>query len=229
MYAESEQWYAVQPKMHPVYGWMSAALAVTAIVAYVVSQSPTIMNTIHNPANSWIFFLLIIGQLALVVTLTVMIRRMSPLAALAGLIAYSALNGLTLSVLFLVYTPASLAGAFITTSCMFAAMAIYGYFTETDLGALGNVLLMALVGVIIGMVVNIFLKSSRFDFFLSGVAVVIFTLLIAYDTQKIKQLLAQTPPSYQVQVSVIGALMLYLDFINLLLNLLRLMGTRRQD
>lgn len=227
VYTQSQQWYGVQPKMHGVYGWMAAALAVTSIIAYLVSQSPSIITAIYT--NSWVLFGLIIVQLALVLGLTLMIHRLSPAAALAGLMLYAALNGFTLSAIFIVYNFASIVGAFITTSCMFAAMALYGYFTETDLTRMGNLLLMGLFGIIIAMVVNMFFKSTRLDFFISCAGVVIFTLLIAYDTQKIKAMLAQVPDSFRVQVSVIGALMLYLDFINLLLNLLRLMGARRQD
>lgn len=227
VYTESQQWYGVQPKIYGVYGWMAAALAVTATIAYLVSQSPTMITAIYT--NSWLLIGLIIGQLALVLALTMMIYRLSPAVALAGLMLYAALNGLTLSAIFIVYNFASIVGAFITTSCMFAAMAIYGYFTETDLTRMGNLLLMGLFGVIIAMLVNLFLKSTQLDFFISCAAVVIFTLLIAYDTQKIKAMLAQVPETYRIQVSVIGALMLYLDFINLLLNLLRLMGARRQD
>jgi len=227
VYMESQQWYDVQPKMHGVYGWMAVALAVTSTIAYLVSQSPTIITAIYT--NSWLLFGLIIGQLALVLALTLMVYRLSPAAALAGLMLYAALNGFILSSIFIVYNFASIVGAFITTTCMFAAMALYGYFTDTDLSRMGNLLLMALLGVIIAMFVNMFLKSSRLDFFVSCAAVVIFTLLIAYDTQRIKALLAQVPESLRIQVSVVGALILYLDFVNLLLNLLRLMGARRQD
>ena len=227
VYMESQQWHDVQPKMHGVYGWMAVALAVTSTIAYLVSQSPTIITAIYT--NSWLLFGLIIGQLALVLALTLMVYRLSPAAALAGLMLYAALNGFILSSIFIVYNFASIVGAFITTTCMFAAMALYGYFTDTDLSRMGNLLLMALLGVIIAMFVNMFLKSSRLDFFVSCAAVVIFTLLIAYDTQRIKALLAQVPESLRIQVSVVGALILYLDFVNLLLNLLRLMGARRQD
>jgi len=213
--------------MRKVYVWMTLALVITGITAYGVASSPNIMMwLVQKPAILWG---LIIAELALVLTVSAAINRLSLTTATLLFVLYSVLNGATLSLIFMAYTLTSIASVFFITAGTFGVMAAYGYFTKRDLTSLGKLLLMALIGLIIASVVNIFfVKSSGFDLIVSYIGVLIFVGLTAYDTQKIKQMLAlQTDMGEGAQkIALMGALSLYLDFINLFLYLLRIFGKR---
>ena len=213
--------------MRKVYVWMTLALVLTGITAYGVASSPSLMMTIfQTPAVMWG---LIIAELAIVIAISAAINRLSLTTATLLFVLYSVLNGATFSLIFAVYTMSSIANVFFITAGTFGVMAAYGYFTKRDLSSWGKLLLMALIGLIIATLVNVFLvKSSGFDLILSYAGVLIFVGLTAYDTQKIKQMLAmQTDMGEGAQkVALLGALSLYLDFINLFLYLLRIFGRR---
>ena len=213
--------------MRKVYVWMTLALVLTGITAYGVASSPGLMMTIfQTPAIMWG---LIIAELAIVIAISAAINRLSLTTATLLFVLYSVLNGATLSLIFAVYTMSSIANVFFITAGTFGVMAAYGYFTKRDLSSWGKLLLMALIGLIIATLVNVFLvKSSGVDLILSYAGVLIFVGLTAYDTQKIKQMLAtQTDMGEGAQkVALLGALSLYLDFINLFLYLLRIFGRR---
>lgn len=213
--------------MRKVYVWMTLALVLTGITAFGVASSPGLMMTIfQTPAIMWG---LIIAELAIVIAISAAINRLSLTTATLLFVLYSVLNGATLSLIFAVYTMSSIANVFFITAGTFGVMAAYGYFTKRDLSSWGRLLLMALIGLIIATLVNVFLvKSSGFDLILSYAGVLIFVGLTAYDTQKIKQMLAmQTDMGEDAQkVALLGALSLYLDFINLFLYLLRIFGRR---
>ncbi|PMC25542.1 hypothetical protein CJ231_01845 [Hoylesella buccalis] len=213
--------------MRKVYVWMTLALVLTGITAYGVASSPSLMMTIfQTPAIMWG---LIIAELAIVIAISAAINRLSLTTATLLFVLYSVLNGATFSLIFAVYTMSSIANVFFITAGTFGVMAAYGYFTKRDLSSWGKLLLMALIGLIIATLVNVFLvKSTGFDLILSYAGVLIFVGLTAYDTQKIKQMLAmQTDMGEGAQkVALLGALSLYLDFINLFLYLLRIFGRR---
>ncbi len=213
--------------MYGVYGLMSGALAVTAVIAYFISRIPNIEYTLFG--SPLFVTLIFIGQLALVVSLSMMIQRLTFPMALAMFFVYAMSMGVTLSVVFLVYTDASIMQAFGVSSAMFGTMTIYGYLTGTDLTKIGNVAMMALFGLIIALLVNLYLQSPQVDLFVSAAGVLIFTILTAYDTQKIKMMGQQMMGDNEMmpKIAVVGALSLYLDFVNLFLFLLRFMGRRR--
>jgi FtsH-binding integral membrane protein len=206
-----------------VYAWMGAGLAITAFMALVTLSSPAMLNAIFG--NKLIFYGLVIGELALVFTLSGAINRLSSAAATLIFIAYASLNGITLSVVFLAYTANSITSTFVITAGMFGAMSIYGYMTKRDLTSWGSFLFMGLIGVVIASVVNIFVGSSAVSWVVSGIGVIVFTGLTAYDTWKIKEMAAHGAEGRKP--AIIGALTLYLDFINLFLMLLRFTGSRR--
>ena len=209
--------------MRKVYVWMTLALVITA---YFVATNATLLSLIYStPAVMWI---LIGVELAIVIGVTAAINRLSLPVATLLFVLYSVINGALLSSIFLVYTMASIAKVFFITAGTFAAMSIYGYTTKSDLTSMGKIVMMALIGLIIATVVNLFLKSSGLDMILSYAGVLIFVGLTAYDTQKIKQMCMQAPDmSEQMQkYALIGALSLYLDFINLFIYLLRIFGRR---
>ena len=206
-----------------VYAWMGAGLTVTAIMALTTLSSPAILNAIVG--NRLLFFGLMIGELALVFTLSGAINRLSAATATLIFIAYSALNGVTLSVVALVYTSNSIASTFVVTAGMFGAMSVYGFVTKRDLTSWGSFLFMGLIGVVIASVVNIFVGSSAVSWVISAIGVVVFTGLTAYDTWKIKEMAARGTEGRKP--AILGALTLYLDFINLFLMLLRFTGSRR--
>lgn len=210
-----------------VYGWMALALALTGLVAMQVASSEVAISYIIG--NPLIFYGLIIGELILVMVLSAGINKMSPAIAMTMFFVYAAVNGLTLSVIFLAYTQASIASTFFVTGGTFAAMSLYGYTTKRDLSGWGNFLFMALIGMIIASVVNIFLHNSVFYWIVTYAGVLIFTGLTAYDTNRLKQIFGSLNPGSDayVKVAIIGALQLYLDFINLFLLLLRIMGRRK--
>jgi FtsH-binding integral membrane protein len=206
-----------------VYAWMGAGLVITAFMAMVTLTSPAILTSITG--NRLLFYGLVIGELALVFTLSGAINSLGATTATLLFVAYSALNGVTLSILALVYTANSITSTFVTTAGMFGAMSIYGYMTRRDLTSWGSFLFMGLIGVVIASVVNIFVGSSEVSWILSGIGVIVFTGLTAYDTWKIKALVTQGIEGRKP--AILGALTLYLDFINLFLMLLRFTGTRR--
>ncbi|OGB84361.1 hypothetical protein A3F66_01835 [candidate division TM6 bacterium RIFCSPHIGHO2_12_FULL_32_22] len=208
-----------------VYAWMSAGLLLTAGTAYYVGHSPAMLKVIVG--NPWVLFGLILAQLGMVIFLSAGIRKLSFGAALATFLGYSLLNGLTLSFIFLVYTQASIALTFLVAAGMFAAMALYGYFTRADLSGMGSFLMMGIFGLVIAGIANMFFQSNSFSYVLSGAGVVIFSLLTAYDVQRLKTLSQYFSGKDEAKLSVIGALTLYLDFINLFLYLLRFMGNKK--
>ncbi len=210
-----------------VYGWMSVALAITAGTAYYVASTPTIFVYICQPG---VAIGLVFVQLLLVFGLAFLINRMTFVTALVLFLLYACSLGVTLSSIFYIYAHASIISTFLSTACMFGIMSAYGYVTASDLTRIGNLSLMVLFGLIIGMVINIFMKSEQFDYIISAVGVVVFVLLTAYDTQKIKEIarsfVAESQPIEKI--TIIGALTLYLDFINLFLFMLRFMGKKNE-
>ena len=217
----------VREFVQAVYGWMAAALAVTGFVALAVSRSQALQQIIFG--SPVVFFGLIIGQLALVVWLSARIGTMSVSTATTVFMAYAVLNGLTLSAIFLVYAEATIARAFFVTAGLFTVMTLYGSFTKTDLTRMGNILGMALLGFIIASVVNLFLRSEGFYWLITYAGVVIFVGLVAYDSQRIRAMALSGVGGTEEggRYAVMGALRLYLDFVNLFLLLLRILGRRR--
>lgn len=210
-----------------VYSWMTLALVITGLVAYYAASTPAVIEMLF--ASRFTFLILVIGTFALVAWLTLAIRKMSPLTATLVFIGYSALTGLMLSTIFLVYTSASIALTFFITAGTFGIMSIYGFTTKADLTKIGNIAFMALIGIILASLVNMFLQNSTLYWIISYAGVAIFVALIAYDTQKIKEIGMNgfDGAASEKKASIIGALTLYLDFINLFLFLLRLFGGRR--
>jgi FtsH-binding integral membrane protein len=206
-----------------VYAWMGTGLAITAIVSLITLSSPAILDAVLG--NRLVFYGIMFGELALVFTLVGAINKMSASTATFVFIAYSALNGITLSSVALVYTASSISSTFVTTAGMFGAMSLFGFMTKRDLTSWGSFLFMGLIGVVIASVVNIFVGSSSVSWVISGLGVIVFTGLTAYDTWKIKAMAAQGTEGRKP--AILGALTLYLDFINLFLMLLRFTGDRR--
>ncbi len=209
-----------------VYGWMGAALAISGVCAFAVIHSEAAFRFIFG--TRFVFLALVIGEFALVAFLSAGIRKMSFATAAAVFTAYSVLNGVTLSGIFLIYTSGSIVSIFMTTALMFGAMSVYGMTTNSDLNSAGRYLMMGLFGLIIASVVNMFLGSSSLGWLISFISVGVFTGLTAYDSQKILQIAqhARQNDTYR-KAALIGALELYLDFINIFLALLRLFGKRR--
>jgi len=209
-----------------VYAWMTAGLLTTGAIAMFVASSPALVGVIFS--SPIVFFGLMIAEVAMVWVLSANLMRMSPAMATGMFLGYAALNGLTLSLIFLVYTAASVASTFFITAGTFAVMSLIGYTTKRDLSKLGGMLFMALIGLIIASVVNMFVASSALAWVISYAGVLIFVGLTAYDTQKIKRMIAQVSgEDAEQRVAIYGALNLYLDFINLFLYLLRILGRRR--
>lgn len=210
-----------------VFNWMAIGLGLTGIVAYFTAHTGLAMAIIGSP----VFFVLIIAELGLVFYLSARVEKMQASTASSLFIGYSVLNGLTLSVIFIAYTSASIAGTFFITAGMFGAMAVYGLVTKRDLSGWGSFLFMGLIGIIIASIVNIFLNSSAMHWMISMIGVFIFTGLTAYDVQRIKKIgedgiMTQGHEAIR-KGSIMGALALYLDFINLFLMLLRFFGGSR--
>ena len=213
----------VSTVMRKTFGWMAMCLLITALTAMGFVNS----GLFYHIASSGAMWLLIIAELVLVFVLSARINKMSVATATIMLIVYSALNGVTLSFIFVVYSLGSIAKTFFITTGMFGVMALVGATTKRDLSKLGSILFMALIGLIIASLVNIFLRSSGLDWIISLIGVVLFTALTAYDVQRVKQLAAESDLYDDTQVgrlAVISALSLYLDFINLFLYLLRFFG-----
>ena len=213
--------------MQKVYLWMTFALTLTGFVAYRTTQSEFLLELIFS--SSFGFIGLILAELALVFWISSGIQRMSSNMAIGLFLLYSVLNGMTLSVLLIAYTGASVASTFFITAGMFGAMSVYGYTTKQDLSSWGNLLFMALIGLILASVVNIYLQSSGLYWLINYIGVLVFVGLTAYDTQKIKQIAAQVIMESEEgrKVAILGALTLYLDFINMFIFMLRILGNRR--
>ena len=212
--------------MRKVYVWMTLALIITGFTAWGVAHSPGILSMIVN--NQLIFWGLCIAELALVWGVSAAINRLSLATATLLFILYSVINGITLSFIFLAFTQESITSVFFITAATFGAMAAYGYFTKSDLSSWGKILFMALIGIIIATIVNIFLHSSMLNMIVSYAGVLIFVGLTAYDTQKIKERLSMADSADETaqKMALMGALSLYLDFINLFIYLLRIFGSR---
>jgi uncharacterized protein len=219
----------VNDYVRSVYNWMGIGLALTGFVAYYVSTNEGMIRLIFG--NTVIFFGLLIGQLALVFAISGMVQRMSAGTATFLFVLYSTLTGVTLSFIFLVYARASIFSTFFICAGTFVACSIYGWTTKRDLTSLGGFLLMGLFGIIIASVVNLFIRSSGMSMIISYIGVLVFVGLTAYDTQKIKNMALTQPAGLDGAVirkgAILGALSLYLDFINLFLMLLRIFGQSR--
>lgn len=212
--------------MRKVYLWMAAALAISALSAFTVAHNPALMQMIFGSSTA--FYVILFAELGLVMWLSAGIHKMSVVTATLMFTLYSVLTGATMSIIFVAFEMSSIATTFLVTAGTFSAMAVYGSITKTDLSKMGNILLMALIGLIIAMVVNMFLKNEMMDLIISGIGVILFTGLTAYDTQKIKELTNGMEDNDETQkMAVLGALTLYLDFINLFLYLLRFLGKRK--
>jgi len=211
-----------------VYNWMAIGLALTGFVAYYVANNDTIRSVVFG--NPVIFYGLIIGELAMVFFLIARVQKMQASTATALFVFYSALNGVTLSFIFLVYTQTSITSTFFVCAATFVACSIYGYTTKRDLTSIGGFMTMGLIGIIIASVVNIFIRSSAMHMIIGYVGVLVFVGLTAYDTQKLKAMALTQPADVGAAAvrkgAIMGALTLYLDFINLFLMLLRIMGNR---
>lgn len=212
--------------MRKVYVWMTLAMVITGFTAYGVATSPGVLQLIFG--NQILFWGMIIAELALVIGVSAAINRLSLTTATLMFILYSVINGALFSSIFLIYTASSIATVFFITAGTFGVMALIGYTTKTDLTSIGKYLFMALIGLIIATLVNMFIKSEGFTYILSYIGVLIFVGLTAYDSQKIKQMLLQAPDAGEgaQKLALLGALTLYLDFINLFIYLLRIFGRR---
>ncbi len=215
-----------------VFSWMGIALGISAITAYVFGNDPSYMQYLVNTETrglSGLGYLVMFAPLGLVLLMGFGMNRLSSTVLTAVFLIYSVLMGMSLSFIFLAYTAASIYTIFISTAAMFGVMALVGYTTKTDLTKLGSLLFMALIGIIIAGLVNMFLHSSGLSYIISFIAVIVFTGLTAYDVQKLKDIGAQAEAGTEAtaKISIMGALTLYLDFINLFLALLRLFGSRK--
>jgi FtsH-binding integral membrane protein len=212
-----------------VYNWMAIGLGLTGFVAFYVSNSESLMRLIFG--NQLIFFGLIIAELVLVFSLAGRAHKMQASTATGLFILYAALNGVTLSAIFLIYTRSSITSTFFICAATFVACSIYGMTTKRDLTSLGGFMTMGLIGIIIASVVNLFVRSSGMSMIISYVGVLVFVGLTAYDTQKLKTMALSQPDGLEAGVvrkgAILGALSLYLDFINLFLMLLRILGSNR--
>ena len=219
--AEANQRFMVK-----VYGWMCLALAVTGFVSLFINHFEPLMYFFMT--HTGVFIFLLIAEIILVGVLSARIEKMSLFTCTLIFLIYSILNGITLAPLFLVYTQSSIASTFFIVSGTFAAMSLFGYFTKQDLTKWGNILIMALIGLIIATLVNLFIHSTWVYWLTTYAGVFIFVGLIAYDTQKLKEMSALTVEETEEsrKMAIMGALSLYLDFINLFIYLLRIFGKR---
>ncbi len=214
----------VSSAMKRVYFKMTLALVVTALTALWASSSYGYLSFITS--HTWMMWVLIAAELGLVFTISGAINKLSSVAATALFYLFAVVNGLMLCTVFLAYSPAAITKTFFITAGTFGAMSVYGYFTTNDLSKVGSFLFMALIGLIIASVVNIFLHSSTLDWIVSIAGVLIFIGLTAWDTQQIKTMAMNMPADSISKLATVGALSLYLDFINLFLYLLRIFGNR---
>ena len=212
--------------LRKVYGWMSVGLAITALVALQVADSPAIVRSLVS--NQFLFFGLILAELGLVFFLSARADRIAPGTATALFVTYAALNGVTLSFVLLAYTGESVASTFMVTAGMFGAMALFGSTTKRSLAGFGQFLYMGLIGLVLASLVGIFWHNDALQFLISAVGVLVFTGLAAWDAQRMKQMALAVPEGQAGSFAIVGALALYLDFINLFLFLLRFLGGRRE-
>jgi FtsH-binding integral membrane protein len=208
-----------------VYGWMGAGLAITALVAFAVVGSPALLQAVFG--NRLVFFGLIIAQLGLVFFLSGRAQSLAPSTAALLFVLYSALTGVTLSVVLLAYTGESVATTFVVTAGMFAALAAFGTLTSRSLAGVGQFFFMGLIGLVLASLLGMFWQSDALQFLISVVGVLVFTGLTAYDAQRLRQMALAIPEGQAGSVAIAGALSLYLNFINLFLFMLRFMGGRR--
>ncbi|MGN8224201.1 MULTISPECIES: Bax inhibitor-1/YccA family protein [unclassified Gracilimonas] len=223
----AEQVKSIQSSfINKVYGWMALALAITGFVALRVVDSGFVETMAQNQI---LFFGVILAELGLVVWLSGRINSMNASMAIGLFLLYSALNGLTFSILFLVYTSASIASTFFITAGTFGVTSAYGYFTKKDLSSIGNIAFMGLIGIIIATIVNIFVHSEMLYWAITYIGVLVFVGLTAYDTQKMKKMSLEVDVESEEgsKGAIMGALALYLDFINMFIFLLRIFGDRR--
>lgn len=213
--------------MRKVYVWMALALVITGFTAFGIASNPGIAYTIVT--NQVLFWGLIIAEFGLVIAISGAINKLSAATATLLFVLYSIINGATLSVIFMAYTLTSIASVFFITAGLFGVMAFIGYTTKTDLTSIGKVLFMALIGIVLATIVNLFIGSSMLNIIVSYIGVVVFTGLTAYDSQKIKNMLyeADDMDEGMQKIALLGSLTLYLDFINLFLMLLRIFGNNR--
>jgi FtsH-binding integral membrane protein len=209
-----------------VYGWMCGGLAITAGTAWVVANSPSIATAIVT--NRLLFWAIVIAQFGIVITLSARVSRLAASTASALFIAYSALTGVTLSFVLLLYTRESVASTFVVTSGMFGALALYGTVTRRNLSGLGQFMFMGLIGLVLASLVGMFWHNNGLQFMISFVGVIVFAGLTVWDAQRLKALAFATNAGGVGAVTIVGALALYLDFINLFLFLLRFLGDRRR-
>ncbi len=214
--------------LRSVYNWMMVGLLVSGLTAFMVSHSEQLTHILFgNPYMIWVLFLI---ELGLVIAISAGINKMDVSTARMLFILFSFVDGLTLAVIFMVYTDTSIASTFFIAAMTFGVMSLYGYFTDTDLSSWGTLLFVGLIGIIIAIVVNFFLQSPVMDWWISVIGVIIFVGLTAYDTQKIKQMgeqMVQESQESLSRVAIVGALSLYLDFVNLFIMLLEFFGNRR--
>lgn len=210
--------------MRKVYTWMMLALIITAVTGYGIASSPILSMHIEK-----FFWILLFVELAVVIVLGSMISRLSLTSATTMFIVYSIINGVTLSSIFVAYSPMVITKVFLITAGTFGATALYGYTTKKDLSMMGKILFMSLLGLIIATFANFFMRSTGFDYIISYIGVIIFVGLTAYDTQKVKKILqVQSEGGETAQkIALIGALSLYLDFMNLFLSLLKIFGNKK--
>ena len=211
--------------LRSVYGWMCAGLAITAGTAWFVAGSPGLVQAIAT--NRLAFWGLLIAQFGIVIFLSARVQRLAPATAALLFIAYSALTGAFLSFVLLLFTSQSVTSTFLVTGGMFGALALYGSVTKRDLSGLGQFAMMGLIGVVLASIVGIFWQNDLFQFVLSVCGVVVFTALTAWDARRLKAMALALPEGQTGSYAIVGALSLYLDFINLFLFLLRLFGRRR--
>lgn len=215
-----------------VFGWMGIGLAITAFVSYQVSSTPTLLSLLIEQDQITLFgYFILFSPLLFVLLLSLGFNRLSYYSLTFLFIMYSILMGASLSFVFLIYTNESIYSTFLVATAMFGTMAIIGYFTKSDLSNLGNILLMALVGIIISSLINVFLRSDSFSYLISFAGVIVFSGLTAWDTQKLKNIALESINDQETisKFGIMGALTLYLDFINLFLSLLRLFSNRKRD
>ena len=208
-----------------VYGWMFIGLLITSGTALAVASSETLIRALL--VNRLVFFALIIGQFVLVFYLSARVHRVQPATAAGLFMLYSALTGITSSLVLLVYTGASIVSTFIVTAGMFGATALFGTVTKRSLAGLGQFMFMGLIGLILASIVGLFWQNDALQFVISVVGVLVFTGLTAWDAQRLKQMAVALPDGRVGSYAVVGALSLYLDFINLFFFLLRFTGSRR--
>ena len=207
-----------------VYGWMCIGLGITAVVAFLVAGSPALVRSLVT--NQLVFFALVLIELGLVFFLSARVQSLTPATAAGLFVAYSALNGVTLSMILLAYTGASVATTFVVTSGMFGALAFFGTTTKRSLAGAGQFFFMGLIGLVLASIVGMFWHNDALQFLITVVGVIVFTGLTAWDAQRLKQMGAELPEGQSGAYAVVGALSLYLNFVNLFLMLLRLQGRR---